>query len=163
VDEKGSTVCAKDIHTNNTHSFLLACLGVVKITKVVDGTNLEGEYIPDGDFKAAKRKVSWIANVPSTNPVVVLTEFDHLITKDKLEEDDKMEDYINPTTMATTMAIGDAGLKTLQEHDIIQLERRGYYRVDHPYVSEEKPIVLYMVPDGKSKAMSGVAGKLAHH
>lgn len=134
--------------------------GVVKITKVDGG--LEGEYVPNGDFKAAKRKLSWIANTPKTNLTVVLTEFDNLITKDKLEEGDKFDDYINPTTIATTEVIGDAALKTLGEHDIIQLERRGYYRVDRPYVNVDKPIVLYMIPDGKTKAMSGQAGKLAH-
>ena len=123
---------------------------------------LEGEFLSDGDFKAAKRKLSWMASVPS-NPVVILTEFDNLITKEKLEEDDKIEDFINPLTMATTEVIGDAGLKTLKEHDIIQLERRGFYRVDRPYINCDKPLILYMIPDGKTKAMSGLSGKLAHH
>ena len=134
-------------------------IGVVKITKVEGG--LEGEYIPDGDFKAPKRKLTWIANVKS-NTVCVLTEFDNLVTKDKLDEDDDFQDFINPDTLAETKVFGDAGLKALQEHEVIQLERRGFYRVDRPYISEEKPIILFMVPDGKEKAMSGLAGKLAH-
>lgn len=137
----------------------------MKITKVdvVDGkTSLEGEYIPDGDFKAAKRKLSWLAD-SSSNAKVILTEFDHLVTKEKLEEEDKFEDFVNPTTVATTTVFGDAGLKSLKEHEIIQLERRGYYRVDRPYIADDKPLVLYMIPDGKSKGMSGQAGKLAHH
>lgn len=50
----------------------------------------------------------------------------------------------------------------LQEHEIIQLERRGYFRVDRPFINDEKPLVLYMIPDGKAKAMSGLDGKLAH-
>jgi glutamyl-tRNA synthetase len=133
--------------------------GVVKITKVEGG--LEGEYTPDGNFKNAKRKLSWLANVPNNTPVV-LTEFDNLVTKDKLDEEDKFEDYINPNTMATTDVIGDAGLKSLREHDVIQLERRGYYRVDRPYMSDDKPLILFTIPDGKSKAMSGKSGKLAH-
>lgn len=133
--------------------------GVVKITKVDGG--LEGEYVPDGDFKAASRKLTWLAAVKN-NTVCVLTEFDNLVTKDKLDEEDKFEDFINPNTLATTEAFGDPGLKALQEHDVIQLERRGYYRVDRPYIAEDKPIILFMVPDGKEKAMSGLAGKLAH-
>lgn len=133
--------------------------GVIKITKVDGG--LEGEYLPDGDFKAASRKLTWLAAVKN-NTVCVLTEFDNLVTKDKLDEEDKFEDFINPNTLATTEAFGDPGLKTLQEHDVIQLERRGYYRVDRPYIAEDKPIILFMVPDGKEKAMSGLAGKLAH-
>lgn len=124
--------------------------------------SLEGEYLPGGDFKAAKRKLSWLASA-SSNLTVVLTEFDYLVTKEKLEEEDKFEDFVNPQTIATTQVIGDAGLKMLREHDIIQLERRGYYRVDRPYMNDDKPLVLYMIPDGKSKTMGGQTGKLAHH
>jgi glutamyl-tRNA synthetase len=138
----------------------LPLLGVIHITKVEGG--LEGEFDPDGDFKVAKRKLSWLANV-SSNPKVILTEFDNLITKEKMEEDDKFEDHINPNTLATTEVIGDAGLKSLQEDEIIQLERRGFFRVDRPFVNADKPLILYMVPDGKQKAMSGQSGKLAHH
>jgi glutamyl-tRNA synthetase len=142
---------------------------VVKISKVVKSSGdsaaielLEGEYIPNGDFKAAKRKLSWMADVSDNTPVL-LTEFDHLVTKEKLEEGDKFDDFVNPNTIATTQVVGDAGLKSLQQHDIIQLERRGFYRVDRPYINQDKPLVLYMIPDGKSKSMSGLAGKLAHH
>ena len=133
--------------------------GVIQLTKVEGG--LEGVFVPDGDVKAAKRKLSWLANTPENIPVV-LSEFDNLIIKEKLEEDDKFEDFINPDTQAETEVIGDAGLKTLKEHDIIQLERRGFYRVDRPYVNEGKPLMLFMIPDGKKKAMSGLDGKLAH-
>jgi glutamyl-tRNA synthetase len=135
--------------------------GVVKITKINGPLQLEGEYVPDGDFKSAKRKLSWLADVPSNTPVTLM-EFDNLISKDKIEEDENFEDFINPNTLASTEVIGDAGLKSLQEHDIIQLERRGYYRVDRPYINDSKHLILYMIPDGKSKSMSGQAGKLAH-
>jgi glutamyl-tRNA synthetase len=135
-------------------------VGVINITKVEKG-GLEGTFVPDGDVKAAKKKLSWIADVPE-NTHCILTEFDNLVTKDKLEEDDRFEDYINPNTMATSEAIGDAGLKALQEHDVIQLERRGYYRVSRPYTNKDKPLVLFMIPDGKSKSMGGLAGKLGH-
>jgi glutamyl-tRNA synthetase len=94
--------------------------GGVKISKVDGG--LEGEFIPDGDFKAAKRKLSWMAKTDA-NQTVILTEFDNLISKEKLEEEDKFEDFINPDTMAATEAIVDVGLKSPQEHEIIQLER----------------------------------------
>ena len=136
--------------------------GVFKITsKSEDSKTLEGELVPDGDFKTAKLKISWIA--ASGSCPTVLTEFDHLVTKEKLEEGDKFEDYVNPNTIATTSACGDACLKALQEGDVIQLERRGFYRVDSPYRGENNPCVLYMIPDGKTKSMSGMSGKLAHH
>jgi glutamyl-tRNA synthetase len=133
--------------------------GVMKILQVDGG--LVAEYIPDGDFKNAKRKISWIVDVADNTPCV-LTEFDNLVTKDKLEEEDKFEDFVNPCTMAITDVIGDAGLKMLQKNEIIQLERRGYYRVDRPYMGPDKPLILFTVPDGKVKAMGGITGKLAH-
>ena len=134
--------------------------GVVKLTKVDNG--LEGEFIPDGDIRAAKRKVSWIADV-SNNCPVVLNEFDHLVTKAKFEDGDNFNDFITPTTKATTEVVGDPGLTALKEHDIIQLERRGFYRVDKPYMGKHQPIQLIMIPDGRSKTMGGLSGKLAHH
>lgn len=135
--------------------------GVVRISKVADGL-LEGEFIPDGDFKKAKRKLSWIAHVTNNCPAIIF-EYDHLITKAKLEEDDVFQDFINHNTMASTEVIGDAGLITLKEHDIIQLERRGFYRVDKPFMGNGKPVHLITIPDGKSKTMGGLEGKLAHH
>jgi len=133
--------------------------GVVKITKVDEV--LEGEFLADGNFKAAKKKLSWMANTKEKIPVT-LTEFDNLISKEKLEESDEFKDHINPNTFASSEVIGDNGLKTLQKNEIIQLERRGYYRVDQPYVNVNRGLVLFMIPDGKAKAMSGLSGKLAH-
>lgn len=135
--------------------------GVVRITNV-EGNCLQGDHVPNGDFKKA-RKLSWLANVAENTPVV-LYEFDYLITKPKIEKDENFQDFVNPMTMATTKVVGDPGLRTLQEHDIIQLERRGYYRVDRPYLrSPDRPLELFMIPDGKAKAMGGTGGKLAHH
>jgi len=135
--------------------------GVVKITKVDGG--LSGIHLPDGNFKTAKRKLTWLASVPEiTSFHVTLTEFDNLISKEKLDDGDDFKDFINPNTVATSTVIGDVGLKGLQKDEIIQLERRGYYRVDQPYINEKRGLILYMIPDGKAKAMSGISGKLAH-
>lgn len=62
---------------------------MIRLTKVEGG--LEGVFVPDGDVKAAKRKISWLADV-SENIPVILSEFDNLISKEKLEEDDKVSD-----------------------------------------------------------------------
>lgn len=53
--------------------------------------------------------------------------------------------------------IGDPELKTLKKGDIIQLQRRGFFRVDvayNPtsfYTCKEQPIILFYVPDGHTK------------
>lgn len=138
--------------------------GVVKISQTEP--SLVGSFVPDGNVKAAKRKLTWLAVRPDNTPCV-LTEFDNLVSKDRLEPNEDFKDFVNPNTMATSDAVGDGELRELKEHDVIQLERRGYYRVDRSYRQkgpdeEEQPLVLYMIPDGKSKAMSGMEGKLAH-
>ena len=52
-------------------------------------------------------------------------------------------------------------MRTLSQGTIIQLERRGYYRVERPYGgSRDKPLQLYNVPDGKEKGMSTLSTKI---
>ncbi|RHY78213.1 hypothetical protein DYB38_008460 [Aphanomyces astaci] len=95
--------------------------------------------------------------VPAT-----LVEFDHLISKPKLEESDNFQDHLTPVTRAEMRAIGDHGLRNLKTGDVIQLERRGYFRVDQPFLSKDRPLVLFMIPDGKQRAMSTLSTNLAH-
>lgn len=53
--------------------------------------------------------------------------------------------------------LGDPELKTLKKGDIIQLQRRGFFKVDQAYkpASEfsavETPVVLFSIPDGHAK------------
>lgn len=59
--------------------------------------SLEMELHLAGDFKKTKKKVTWIAAPSDVTPVTLL-DYDYLITKKKLEEDDKVEELINPKT-----------------------------------------------------------------
>lgn len=58
----------------------------------------------DGDFKKTKKKLTWLSRVPpANNPEhdlvpLDLVDYDYLITKKKLEEDDELEDFINKNT-----------------------------------------------------------------
>jgi len=73
--------------------------------------------------------------------------------KKKIEESENFQEYRNVNSHCTLQLIGDAGLKSLQNDDIIQLERRGYYRVDRPYIKESKSLILLKIPDGKHQTM----------
>ncbi len=42
-------------------------------------------------------------------------------------------------------------MRTLQKGDVIQLERKGYYIVDEPLTKPGKPIVLFLIPDGRDR------------
>jgi glutamyl-tRNA synthetase len=65
-------------------------------------------------------------------------------------------------TKAEVAGLGDPALRNLKKGEVIQLERRGFYICDRPYLGPDKPPVLFMIPDGKTKAMSTLSGALKH-
>jgi glutamyl-tRNA synthetase len=144
----------------------LKYFAAVKITNVEKDASgkviaVKGTYDEGAPVIKGQRILNWLAK----NDDILgaqLVEFDHLITKDKLDENDKFEDFVNPNTKAETKAWVDPCLRTLQVNDVIQLERRGFFRVDEPYQSPTKPLVLFMIPDGKTKAMSTLSSALVH-
>ena len=88
-----------------------------------------------------------------------LQDFDYLITKPKLEEADDFESVVNKETKFVVAAVGEPAMRSLQRGDIVQLERKGYYRVDEPLQDEGKPMVLYAIPDGKPRSFGVSAAK----
>ena len=88
-----------------------------------------------------------------------LIELDHLITKKKIEEvcslsadshvflgtsrhvtlpfflqGEDIKDFINSNSRKTSLAIGEPALRNVQHGTIIQLERKGFFRVDKAFV-----------------------------
>jgi hypothetical protein len=57
-------------------------------------------------------------------------------------------------------AVGEPAMRGLQKDDIVQLERKGFFRVDVPYVGGEQPMVLFAIPDSKPRT-TGVAAAWA--
>ena len=74
----------------------------------------------------------------------------------------KFEDYLSKNTHAITVAIGEPSIRLAQENEILQIERVGFFRVDRVHISNSKKLQLFMVPDGKQKAMSTLKSKLDH-
>lgn len=104
-----------------------------------------------GDFKKTDKKITWIADVPESLTPCILTTFDHLITKDKLEENDNVADYVNHNSVSKVNAIGDINLKTMPVGSIIQFERKGYFILDRAYDPETgTPGEFFLIPDGKT-------------
>ena len=124
-----------------------------------------GEAIPaltcelnlKGDVKSTEKKVTWLATSQKLVPAE-LWDFDYLITKDVLQEEDNMEEFLTPVTETMEDAWCDEASAQLKKDDIIQLERRGYYRVDKGLEDwqngEEgekgKRLVLFCIPTGKT-------------
>lgn len=108
-----------------------------------------------GDFKKTK-KVTWLADPEVSGHALVnvrLLDYDYLITKKKLEETDEVGDYVTRETEFCVSAWADAGVRELREGDVMQFERKGYYRVDKV---DEEEMVFVRIPDGKA---AGVASK----
>lgn len=59
--------------------------------------------------------------------------------------------------------LGDPELKKCRVGDIIQLQRRGFFRVDNAYApasansGKVSPVVLFEIPDGSQKSTSSTA------
>ena len=127
--------------------------GVPFTTKLTARLDLD-----DKDFKSTK-KLTWLPNLPDALAHLQLVEYSNLITSRKVEEDDDFDSLINRNSKFVTEAIGELHAKGLKENDIIQLERRGYFRVDRAG-DAGTPWVLINIPDGKTKTMSGLDAKV---
>lgn len=85
-----------------------------------DGSiSLWGKIDPaDTDFKKTK-KITWICSDAGSTVEVTLVEYDHLITKPKVEEGESVKDCVNLTSKITYTAIAEGSVRNLQKGDII--------------------------------------------
>lgn len=109
----------------------------------------------EGDFKKTSKKVHWLA-ISSSAPLVniLLKEYDYLITKKKIEEDEEWTDFINPETEFLLEAYADWNVREVKRGDIIQFERKGFYICDKALQSENDTMEFIMIPDGKAASVS---------
>lgn len=122
---------------------------VRKITGSDPITELELELHLEGDFKTTDKKVTWLSTEGQTLIKADVWEFEYLFTKDKIEEDDNWEDFVTKDSAKKVEALCDENVKDLKVDDIIQLERKGYFRVDKAAENGE-PVVLFGIPTGKN-------------
>lgn len=111
--------------------------------------SIDAELHLEGDFRKTEKKVTWLA-ATDDKVEVELEDFDHLITKDKLEEGENFEDFLTPQTRFSNKVYADVNVKSLDKNAIIQFERKGYYKVDKD-LEHDKELVLFNIPDGKKK------------
>lgn len=119
-----------------------------------NAVGLEGRLHLEGSVKTTKLKLTWLPDFPELVNLS-LVELDYLITKKKLEEEDDFVSVLNPTTKVEIPALGDANMRNLKRGEIIQVERKGYFICDSPYIRPSKPIALLAIPDGRQRAAPG--------
>ena len=112
-------------------------------------THLELELHLQGDFKKTSKKVTWLSEDQELVPVQ-LYDFDYLLTKDKLEEEDDFDQFLNPNTETLTECVADCNVAGIEEDKIIQFDRKGFFRCDRAFKHGE-PAVFFQIPTGKAK------------
>ncbi|KAF5270207.1 hypothetical protein FQA39_LY08421 [Lamprigera yunnana] len=124
-----------------------------KITSVEAEPNLENK-----DYRKTL-KLTWLAD--TENAMFTTTwcvYFDHIISKPLLGKDEDFKQYVGHETKKCIQMLGDPELKKLKKGDIIQLQRRGFFKVEKAYepfnlnICKEGAIILFGIPDGHTKA-----------
>ncbi|KAE8229788.1 hypothetical protein CF326_g5232 [Tilletia indica] len=141
--------------------------GNVEVTSLETGSdgsisNLALKLLPtDSDFKNTK-KVTWLAST-SSRPLIEckLHDYDYLITKKKLEEDDKFEDFLTPQSEFVSDAVADANVAAdVKKGEQIQFERKGYFILDR--IDEDTGVRHFiLIPDGSAKASASKSAAAA--
>lgn len=111
----------------------------------------------EGDFRKTKKKITWLAAPTDSHGLVDvrLLDYDYLLNKKKLEENDDLADFVTPVTEFKEDAQADANVKMLKIGDIIQFERKGYYRYDGDI---ENVLEFIKIPDGRAANIASKAG-----
>ena len=84
-----------------------------------------------------------------------LLDYDYLITKKKLEENDDVKDFVTPVSEFREDALADANITALTKGDIIQFERKGYYIFDG--VAADGKYEFIHIPDGRAASIASKA------
>jgi len=120
-------------------------------------TAIEMDLNLEGDFRKTKKKITWLTQPTAEHPLVDVTllDYDYLITKKKLEENDELKDFVSPVTEFRSEAYADANVGELKKGDIIQFERKGYYIFDGA-IGEGEALRLEFIhiPDGRQASLA---------
>lgn len=120
------------------------------------------------DFKKTA-KITWLADTAKARMTLTFcVYFDHLISKPVLGKEEDFKQFVGHETWKEVEVLGDPELRKLKKGDIIQVQRKGFFKVERayetatPYTFRVQPVVLFHVPDGSSKGSSipGAAPKV---
>ncbi|CAG9836293.1 unnamed protein product, partial [Diabrotica balteata] len=136
--------------------------GNLLITKInrQDGKIVNVEAQPDLENTNYKKtlKLTWLAETDKAQFTPTwCVYFDHIISKPVLGKEEDFKQFIGHKTKKEVEMLGDPELKNLQVGDIIQLQRRGFFRVDVAYklgnlhTYKEQAVILFHIPDGHAK------------
>jgi len=112
-------------------------------------TSLTIDLFLSNDTTTTKKKITWLSADQNLCPIE-LVDFDHLLAKDKLSEEDEAhwEDFLTKQSETKTEAVADLNVWDVKVDDVLQFDRKGYFRCDVAPTKEAKG-VFFKVPTGK--------------
>jgi len=130
-----------------------------------DKLTLQGELNPNGNVKDTEKKLTWLPVLDDFADAeklvsVVLVDYNPLITKEKLAENDDFQDFVTNPIKIETLALADSNVKEIKKGATVQFERRGYYICDEA-LNAKNQVVMISIPDGKATGMSILSSKRA--
>ncbi|KAF2858599.1 glutamyl-tRNA synthetase-like protein [Piedraia hortae CBS 480.64] len=139
----GNAIVKKKTYSLNPINAIASATGAD--TRTV--TALELELHLQGDVKKTSKKITWLSEDQHLVPLIMY-DFDYLITKDKPEPDDKLEEILNRKTETKTEAWADSNVAGLKEDDIVQFDRKGFFRIDKALHHGES-VIAFQIPTGR--------------
>lgn len=151
---------------------------VREINKADNGVvqNIVMELHLAGDFKKTEKKITWLASSADAPKLISasLVDFDYLLTKKKIEENDDWQQYVTPVTEFRKDALVDSNCAVLKPGEVVQFERKGYYILDSVEQGSSalsdgsgadaggsgiSKMVFFLIPDGKIGTVASKADK----
>ena len=110
----------------------------------------------EGDFRKTKKKITWLAAPIANSPLVDvrLLDYDYIITKKKLEDDDNVADFVTPVTEFKDEAFADANVRGMEKGNTLQFERKGYFIYDGLV---DGVMEFIRIPDGRAANLASKA------
>ncbi|XP_043671860.1 bifunctional glutamate/proline--tRNA ligase isoform X1 [Vespula pensylvanica] len=107
-------------------------------------------------------KITWLPAPQNFKDLIpcYTVYFDHIISKPVLGKDDDFKDFVAKDTRVEIRMLGEAELHRVKKGEIIQLQRKGFFRCDVPYADispfccKEQPLILFHIPDGHTASKS---------
>lgn len=131
---------------------LMKCGNAIVKRIDTDGDVLTGMELTlnlEGDFRKTEKKITWLVATEGENKLAraQLWAFGHLLVKDALNKNDKLDDNLNRMPASMSQVLCDAHLTRLKEGVSIQLERKGLFRLDKAAEQgADGKVILFKVP-----------------
>ncbi|KAI4497930.1 hypothetical protein M0802_007046 [Mischocyttarus mexicanus] len=107
-------------------------------------------------------KITWLPAPQNSKDLIpcYAVYFDHIISKPVLGKDEDFKNFLPKDTRVEVRMLGESELNRVKKGEIIQLQRKGFFRCDVPYADispfccKEQPLILFHIPDGHTASKS---------